>query len=198
MTVPVPGGPDLPGMLVQKVTQPVLQDLLHFELLLPSQKSVTVGEQPPAPPEVVWDSARAGWLSDPRAGPTFSLDRGPESLLDPTDDVFPRAIRVVLVVGKDPKLAPAGLLAEDLGAEEHTLLLVDGAHFDGPEEGGFVKIGPEWIRYGRLDGDSLSGLQRGQRSTHAGLRKAGTGVRTGHMVEFTVPLVGGKDDFNGH
>ncbi|HLQ36444.1 MAG TPA: hypothetical protein VK348_01485, partial [Planctomycetota bacterium] len=192
MTVQVPGGPDLPSVLVQHFTKVLVDGLLFIELRCWSQttKDWTGAER-------VWDSARAGWLSDPKAGPVFALDRGSESLLDPSDDVFPGAIHVTLVVAIDPKAPPEGLLAEDLDADANVLQLIDPDRFPGDRAGGLVKVGPEWLHYGSFEGTQLRGLERGKRGTTAGKRPAGTGVRLGRTVEFVVPVAGAREHWNG-
>lgn len=195
MTLPVPGSAELPSPLVQLHSRVLVEDLLYFELRFWSQYTDSWDERSGGS-ELVWDSARAGWLGD-GDGPHFRLDRGPASLLDATDDVFPHAVHVLLVVGQDPRLAADGLLARDLALDDQALQLVNVDRFDGPADGGYVKVGPEWIHYDRVDGDELRGLQRGCRGSTAGVRPQGTGVRLGRTVEFTLPLLYGKDDWNG-
>ena len=89
------------------------------------------------------------------------------------------------------------MLAAPIGADDERLELVDGETFPGAEGGGWVKVGGEWMRYDRLEGDYLLGLQRGQRRTKAIEHAAGVRVHVGRTVEFVVPLPHGKDDWNG-
>ncbi|MBX3464479.1 MAG: type II secretion system protein [Planctomycetes bacterium] len=202
--VPVPGTPDLPGLVVHALTTPILTDLLHVELLFWSQQTAAWGTAPAADlrsggrtPEGLWDSARGGWLVDVASGGAFALDRGPASLRDPTDDIHPHAVLVRCVVAQPPDAAPEGLLAEDLVAGDTSLLLVNGDRFPGPVDGGWVKVGPEWMRYARRDGDVLRNLQRGQRATKAREHAVGTRVHHGRTVEFVVPVPHARDDWNG-
>ena len=69
--------------------------------------------------------------------------------------------------------------------------------FPGAEDGGFVKVGREWIRYTGIEGNTLQGLQRAQRGTVRAAHAQGTILRVGRTVEFTLPLAIGRDDFNG-
>jgi hypothetical protein len=197
MKVPVPGGPELPGSAVERNTTKVLEGLLHLEWQLWSQRTRSWREGTGGGAELVWDSARAGWLLDADAGPVFGLDVGPESANDPTDDVDPHAIRCLVVVGQDPTRAPEGLLAEGLEASDTSLRLLNPARFPGSDDGGFVKVGPEWMRYGSRQGAELRGLERGLRGTKARAHRQGTGVRTGRTAAFTVPIVFARDEWNG-
>jgi prepilin-type N-terminal cleavage/methylation domain-containing protein len=197
MTVAVPGSEEFPAAAVHAATEPLLSGILHCEFQFWSQNTRAWDGGAGPGPEIVWDSARAGWLMEPSLGPVFLLDRGGASLDDPTDDVFPRAIRVLLVVNRDPREPLEGLLAADLAADDRALLLVDGTRFPGATDGGHVKIGAEWLRYAEREGDVLRGLVRGQRGTQAERHGSGTAVRVGRQVEFVVPVLHGKDDWNG-
>lgn len=202
--VVVPGGAELPGEVVWKVTTPLLQNLLHVEFEFWSQATTAWDERPASDlagggsgPEKIWDSARGGWLTDARYGGTFAFDRGPASLSDPTDDIHPHAILVRCTAAQPPDLAPEGLLGGELEATAQTLQLLDGDRFPGAVDGGWVKVRGEWMRYASRDGDLLRGLQRGQRGTKARSHEAGTRVHVGRSVEFVVPVVHARDDWNG-
>jgi prepilin-type N-terminal cleavage/methylation domain-containing protein len=208
--VPLPGSADLPALLVHGMTRPILQDLLHVELLLWAQTTRSwteplaeslAGDGPAGAthdgPLRCWDSARGGWLVDRNAGGAFPFDRGPASEAEPGDDVHPHAILVRCIVAQ-PRDAPVeGLLAVALGADENVLVLYDGDRFLGDPNGGYVKVGAEWIRYEERSGDRLRGLRRGQRHTRALEHPAGARVHLGRMVEFVVPVLHQKDDWNG-
>lgn len=195
--VPVPGGAELPSLVLHAASEPLVDDVLWFDLRFWSQRTSGWEEKGNAGPEAVWDSARAGWLADPAFPPVFGLDRGPGSFEDRTDDVWPRAIRATLVLARPESQPPEGLLADELTAQDRTLVLVDGERFPGADDGGFVKVRGEWIRYASRQGDSLIGLVRGQRGTKAASHPRGVRVRVGRTVEFTVPMPGGKEDWNG-
>lgn len=197
MTVPVPGGPELPGPIVERNTRVLLDGLLHVEWQFWSQRTTAWRSEAGQGAEIVWDSARAGWMLDSDAGPVFSMDLGPESLSDPTDDVYPHAIRCVLVVGQEMSRAPEGMLADELDHSANVLRLLNPDRFPGPDDGGYVKVGPEWMRYGSRSGGELRGLVRGLRGTKARVHLRGTGVRVGRTVDFTIPLAFARDDWNG-
>lgn len=211
--VPVPGSPDLPSVLVYEITESILKDLLHVEFALWGQSTTSWGgEAGPLTeadsgtagggagqtrPFAVWDSARGGWLIDKPSGGVFALDRGPWSEHDPRDDVHPHAILVRCVVAQPAEAVPEGLLANDLGPDDNALALYDGTRFPGPPDGGWIKLSGEWLRYGELVGDRLVGLRRGQRATKPLEHPAGTRVHVGRTVEFVVPILHAKDDWNG-
>lgn len=208
--VVVPGEDELPGVTVYELTTPILKDLLHVEFALWSQRTTTWGGlrgplhgfQSGATarldqPQAIWDSARGGWLVDASTGGEFAFDLGALSEDDPTDDIHPHAILCRVVVAQDRESAPEGLLARFVGAEDTSLYLYDGASFPGRRDGGFVKLGGEWIRYASLDGDRLIGCKRGQRATKILEHPAGTVVNVGRTVEFVVPVLHAKDDWNG-
>jgi hypothetical protein len=200
--VAVPGSPDLPGLVVYSVTMPLLQNLLHVEFLLWAQQtkswdSRSGTESGGLGPERIWDSARGGLLVDAQSGGVFALDRGVRSLPDTTDDIQPHAILVRCIVALPAEQPAEGLLAADLEANETSLTLLDGKRFPGADDGGFVKIGGEWMIYDERLGDELRGLRRGQRATKAINHEAGVRVHVGHTIEFVVPVPHAKDDWNG-
>ncbi|MEI6128741.1 MAG: type II secretion system protein [Planctomycetota bacterium] len=196
-SVMVPGGPEWPALALFTSTEVLVDDVLHFELRFWSQNTQSFDDNGDKGPERVWDSARAGWLSDTAMPPVFRLDRDPQSLDNPTDDVYPHAIRVIIVVASDERQTPDGLLARELEVDAQSLLLLNGERFPGATDGGFVKVEGEWLRYAQRIGDELTGLHRGQRGTRAVMHAPAARCRVGRTVEFTVSLAHAKDNWNG-
>lgn len=209
----VPGSAELPGMLLREITRPILSDLLHVEFGFWSQRTTSWGDKdgPLASmskrgsseamdltqPLPIWDSARGGWLVDEFSGGEFPFDLGAVSEHDGSDDIHPHAILVRVVVAQPADSTPEGLINGFLGKDEKTLSLYDGPSFPGSRDGGFIKIAGEWIQYGSLDGDRLLGLRRGQRGTKPIDHESGTQVHVGRTIEFVVPILHAKDDWNG-
>lgn len=204
-SVVLPGGPELPATVVHQFTTPILTDLLHVEFSFWSQRTTSWGDESPGTttagggtgPERIWDSARGGWLVDPFFGGTFAFDRGPMSLGDPLDDIHPHAIHVRCVVAQPIELAPEGVLAMEVASSDTRLHLLDGERFPGSRDGGWIKIRGEWLHYDERAGDALLGLRRGQRHTKVLDHPRGCRVHVGRTVEFAVPVVHRKDDWNG-
>ena len=199
--VPLPGSPDLPGLAAWTLTQPLVSDLLHVEFQLWAQDTRQWARDDGRTGGGValrcWDSARGGWLVDAAAGGAFPFDRGPASAADARDDVHPHALLCRIVVAQPAEYAPEGLLAADLAVDDTVLRLYDGDRFPGPVDGGWVKIRTEWIAYAERSGDELRGLRRGLRSTSAKDHVSGARVHVGRSVEFVVPVLHAKDDWNG-
>lgn len=206
-TVMVPGTDGFAGIVVYDFTVPILSDLLHCEFLLWSQETTSWGKEPgplgrfPAnPPSTeplgIWDSARGGWLIDRIGGGAFPFDVGPWSENDVSDDIHPHAIMVRAVVAQPADATPEGVLDGMLGSSDTTLRLYNGSVFPGSSDGGYVKLGTEWIYYGSREGDRLVGLRRGARGTSPKMHEAQTRVHVGSTVEFVVPVLHHKDDWN--
>ena len=77
------------------------------------------------------------------------------------------------------------------------MTLYDGAAFPGAFDGGFIKIGAEWLQYAQLSGDRLIGLRRGQRATKAIEHDSGSLIHVGRTIAFGAPILHAKDDWNG-
>jgi hypothetical protein len=191
------GGPDLPVGAVPGLTEVVATGLLHAEFDLWSQDTRDfVGTPGNGGPERVWDSARAGLLLDAKdAEERFSLDLGGDSLRDARDDVFPRWIRVTLVVARSANDAAEAVLSDELTPDATTLTLnrTDLLPTDGAANERFVKIGGEWIAFGEAGPRQLSGLRRGQRKTAARSHRAGATVRAGRTVVLYLQVPHGRD-----
>lgn len=208
----IPGSSELPGALLREITQPILQDLLHVEFAMWSQHTTSWGGREGVlgnalsrssnatnlqAPQAIWDSARGGWLIDEISGGAFAYDVGPTSEHDPTDDIHPHAILVRVVVAQPADATPEGVLSGFLSSDATSLDLYDGTMFPGQPDGGYLKIDGEWMRYAELSGDRLIGLKRGERATKPIDHESGTQVHVGRTIEFVVPILHAKDDWNG-
>lgn len=187
------GGPDFPPALIPTFTEVIATDLLQFDVALASQHTTAGFDGRPGVdgPEHVWDSARAGWLSDAKEPHRiFSLDLGAQSLTNRTDDVFPRWIRVQLVVGR---AEPESVVLRELGAKETEVTFGRAEAFS---SGQMVKLGPEWVQLGPQNGNRFV-LQRGLRHTSGVPHPVGEPARAGRMVTRMIRLAHGRDSFGG-
>ncbi|MHC5065872.1 MAG: type II secretion system protein [Planctomycetota bacterium] len=188
------GGEDLPAEVLLPMTEVLIDGLLHFEILCWSQRSRNWESEPDAGgPEFVWDSARAGELMESELlRERFSLDLGPDSLLDPRDDVFPRWVRILMVLG-DPQDEAAGTVLIEALSPTGDQAEIDRAENLSGEGPGMVKIGAEWVGYREIRGRRLLGLQRGMRGTQPLDHSLGSRVRSGLLVVVDRPLEHGRD-----
>lgn len=186
----------LPRELVEDLTTTIATGLLHFEVSLWSQHTRSFDQRGDGGPEWVWDSARAGLLVGDGADPRrqFSLDLFPESLQNTTDDVYPRAARMVIVVAQE---GPPALLAADLGVSESSMTLLTTDYLPDLETTPFLKVGSEWVRQSGVSGRVINGLGRGERGTVPRAHPAGTVVRAGKTIVLVVELEAGRDNWNG-
>jgi hypothetical protein len=148
-------------------------------------------------PALGWDSTR----SDPAINPEdreFTTYISATSAADPRDDVFPRAVQVVIVVD-DGNAGAATRLSRDIDESTTRIPVDDDSAFSGTEYK-YVKIDGEWIRYsdrqrGTLVLESESG--RGARWSMPASHEAGTLVKAGKTFTLTLRLPGGREDWNG-
>lgn len=182
---------------VLKVTKPVLGGVLYFGVDFWDRHTTTWDDavKPGSGgPLRVWDSTR-GILPKGTGFEGFFLAKervigedGPAQ--DPTDDVFPRRVRVTLVVEQLGRAARTGVLAESVTTEARSIAVTDPS-FIPPTEGTqrFVKIGAEWIRFEAVDGSRLTGCTRGVRGTVPAAHEIGVRVHHGRTVvrEYEIP-----------
>ncbi|MHC4821900.1 MAG: PulJ/GspJ family protein [Planctomycetota bacterium] len=143
-----------------------------------------------------WDSTR-GILPLGARPDQFFLAKGSESLAYPTDDVFPRRIRVVMVVDRIGIDANTGELTRDLGPDD-TTIHVDTTKFAPSIDpvSRFIKIGNEWIQWSDRDGKTFTVEKRGVRGTKRGAHPSGDLVRAGATLvrEYDIPAF--REDWN--
>lgn len=192
-------GETFPPALVQARTRPVATGLLHVEMAFWSQFTRDwQSTSPGSGPESVWDSARAGlFLGEKDDARRFALDIGPQAKDDPALHVWPRWIRVTVVVDRGPGAIAPGILAEEVGPASTTLRVRNDRDLPDPEEVQYLKLGGEWIRCTQRDGPILRGVQRGLRGTKAATHAVGTRLRYGRTQVFYLRVPHGKDSWNG-
>ena len=130
-----------------------------------------------------WDSTRMEGASKP----VFAMDETQQGALTASgdaisDNVFPRAVMVVVTIEPPAELALANplRLRMDIGANDMTLPLVGVAppmNTDWP----FLKIDDEWVRISGIDATNTAQVvARGVRGTTATAHTAGTHVLVGY------------------
>ncbi len=179
---------------MRRGSEVIATGLLHFDIELWSQRTTAWNSSGQGGPERVWDSARAGiFLAAGEQDGQFGLDKGFDSLRDARDDVFPRWIRVTMVVGRSPEVAPDAYLTRALGREDRELMLDREESVPGVAEPRYLKIGSEWVRFADHSGGRVDGLVRGVRGTTAVDHPSGTPVRVGRTLELYFQVPHGKD-----
>jgi len=179
-------------------------DVLYLGFQFWTQETCTWADVPPVParrsaprgPERLWDSTRG------RTGAleAFLFNEGPASLADPSDDVFPELVRVVLILEPSAERARRTVLRTDFLAEDEFLRVGSTRGFPEPPrardtggrtEGVYALVGDEWVEYS-VRGDRTLRIAPGRRGCR-GTRKRdhlkGTEVRVGRtfVAVFRVP-----------
>jgi prepilin-type N-terminal cleavage/methylation domain-containing protein len=182
---------------VRAVAQQVLNGVLYFGVDFWSRKTTSWDEKirvKDGGPMSTWDSTR-GILpfGEDNLG-TFYLSKrktaaDPGSLDDPTDDTFPRKIRVTCVVEELGRNARVGYLTEPMAADAKSIQVEDARFFPLSETSRrYVKIEGEWMEVGLPDGRTIPVLHRGVRGTEATPHAAGARVHHGRsfVAEYDV------------
>ncbi len=144
----------------------------------------------------LWDSTRGIYPKGNGPG-QFFLAKGPDSLSDPVDDIFPSRVRMTVVVDRSGRDAAVSELAHNIGPDDGTIP-VDSTQFAGGGDPAsrFIKIGREWIQWSAKDSRGFTVEKRGARGTRREAHEAGATVRSGATLvrEYTVPAF--REDWN--
>ena len=136
-----------------------------------------------------WDSTR-GVI--PLADPDFPFGVGPASWADPSDDIWPRLVRLTLVLDRAQGAASAGRLAEAVGPEAKVITVADPAFLRDEETPDHVLVDDEWLAVTGIDGRTLQ-VQRGARGTVAAVHGEGARVRIGRTFRRVLALQAGRE-----
>lgn len=167
----------------------VADGVLHFEVLCwSSQTSSWQALEKDGGPDPVWDSTR-GRLRE------FRWYAGGASEADPKDDVFPRRVRLRLVLDRPADRTAGTFLSRALGSGESALQADDAARLPAagdPEP--WIKVGSEWIRVGsRGTGNEIRLVERGGRGTQATSHERGVPIRVGIAFESIVEIAAPRE-----
>lgn len=132
----------------------------------------------------LWDSTR-GRL------PAFALHRDESSLSDASDDVFPLAVELTLVLeeegrGKTILTRAAGASSGSLRVNSTSLLPLEG-------DDGWVRVDDEWIRVAVQNGTTYRVLERGGRGSDDVPHETRARVVAGSRFTRTVPVPVGRE-----
>lgn len=194
---------------VKKVARPILSGVLYFGVEFWSRRTKTWKRDVPPQsggPLPTWDSSR-GVLPKSALTDGFYYAKVPDaagfggeewnSLDDPTDDTFPRRLRVIIVVEELGRNAKTGLLDEAVSVDDATIPLADTRFLPGTEaQERYVKIDGEWIRFEGVDGNTLTGCSRGRRGTIAKGHKVGAIVHHGRTLVREFALATFRDTYS--
>lgn len=145
----------------------------------------------------IWDSTR-GITAAPLN--RFFLHRGDggndTSLNDPEDDVFPRKIRVTIVVDSPMPRCLYTKLTDNIGDGDSDIPVEEVKGFaDGGDEDSYILIDEEWIRYSKKDENGFHDVERGVRGTRPREHKRDAIVRTGKVFQRIVFIPNWREDF---
>jgi hypothetical protein len=195
-------GPTKPAD-VRAVARPVLSGVLYFGVEFWSRKTTTWDAKVAAKnggPLATWDSTRGILpLGDDLDSFPWSKSKAlgdPTSLDDPTDDTFPRKVRVTCVVEELGRNARVGYLTEDVQTDTMSLSVADTHFFPVSETSQrFVKIDAEWIEVGTPSGQSIPVVRRGARGTAVTTHASGTKVHHGRSFISEYDIASFRDTY---
>jgi hypothetical protein len=210
---------------IQAKAVPLAENVLHFEVRCWSQYTTTWVPEPFAPwrnpyamdmcgPTFTWDNERLNAAADVNT-PPFVMDWGQPGFSEAADDdadtepngvdedyvrdnVFPRALMVVLVVdpyAEYPATRPLRLAA-DMDADQETVVVAG----EPPAHNSawpYFRIVDEWLAFESFDADTqtytLVSDGRGMRGTTASAHSAGDLVRFGYTFTRAFHNPAGRD-----
>lgn len=198
-----------PGMLDQMTPEwiaargvPIVSHVAYFAVLFWSQASeswmtaetldgrgIGVRDGSWRGSEYFWDSTR-GRLSE------FSLSRGAGSLQNYRDDIFPSRAMIVMTLASGGS-ADGGLVVGKIPQDAKTIGVTNPkAVKAAAENGGYVKIGDEWVRVRSVDGNQMT-VDRGVRQTTPSVHEPGTPYFAGRTFTKVVEIPAHRVYFRG-
>ncbi|MFH1421492.1 MAG: hypothetical protein ABIH42_02080 [Planctomycetota bacterium] len=153
-------------------------------------------------PLLWWDSTR-GLLPPSPFGALerdkYTLYCGSSSYADPNDDVFPRNVRVTLVISEKSTEGASTFLSSKVSSDTLRIPLENASKVPKPGSAfPYVKIDNEWIKYSRIEENSLvlDENGRGKRGTFPAQHARGALVRAGLTFIKVISLPCYKEDWN--
>jgi hypothetical protein len=172
---------------VRARAKPVLSGVLYFGVEFWARRTTTWDSNVRARdggPLLTWDSTRGILPSgdDIWSFPYSKAGAANEasSLDDPTDDTYPRKIRVTCVVEELGRNARVGILDDDFPADSKAIPCSDTRFFPASDTAKrYVKIDAEWLEVGVPSGGTIPVVKRGVRGTIASAHRSGSKVHHG-------------------
>lgn len=185
---------------VRKNLQPVATGILGLWILCQGQESdgwaeqiVLEGTGGDGDALMTWDSTRGILSSD-----KFPLARGNSSLADSRDDVYPRALRIVLHVARGQR--PEATLRRVLRADRKSIEVNTTEQFpvvDG-EVDAYVKVGREWMLVlGHDKGEATVQRRRRKSGSRTAVHGIGDPVFVGRVFRKTLALPAARSFWSG-
>jgi hypothetical protein len=153
-------------------------------------------------PLLWWDSTRATLPPTLLGAPEkdeYILYRDASSLADPSDDAFPREVRITLVLAGKGVEGQTTRLKNHISPDALRIPVESVQKLPSPDSAfPYVKIDTEWIRYSKVEGNSLilDEYGRGRRYTQPTSHNRGTPVRAGFTFVTTVTIPTFREDWN--
>jgi prepilin-type N-terminal cleavage/methylation domain-containing protein len=176
---------DKPDRLAQG-SSVVIDDVLFFgvEFWGPA----TRGWEPDGGALSAWDSTR-GVLPPGDTGFPYGVAG---SLGDTSDDVWPRLIRLTLVLDRSQGATTAGKLADPVGADGRRIKLAGAALLHDEQTPEYLLVEQEWMGVMSIEGDEVA-VRRGARGSVAAAHSEGATVRAGRSFHRVLELPVGRE-----
>jgi prepilin-type N-terminal cleavage/methylation domain-containing protein len=136
-----------------------------------------------------WDSTR-GLL--PPGDPDFPFGAGPASHADASDDVWPRLVRLTLVLDRAQGATTAGSLSEPVGPDALRLRLASADLLRDEEPPDHLLVEGEWVAVVSVDGRDVQ-VRRGARGTLPATHGEGARVRAGRTFRRVLEVPAGRE-----
>jgi len=188
---PVPNA--MTDILDPKNAQAVATDVLYFSFDYWGQTTQSWSDpgKGKGGPERIWDSTRG--IKAPPLN-RFFLHRGPESLNDSEDDVFPQKVRFTITVDSPLPRCVNTKLLDEISEGETTIFVDNTQGFSDGGEDSYILIDDEWIQFKRRNPECFVVSRRGARGTTAKGHAANAVVRTGKTFRRVVFIPNYRED----
>lgn len=135
-----------------------------------------------------WDSTRGVLEPD---DPEFPFGVA-GSLADGSDDIWPRLLRITLVLDRSQGATTAGRLVDGVSADGRRVKLAGAALLHDEERPDHLLVEDEWMAVQAVEGDEVA-VQRGVRGTTATPHAEGAVVRAGRSFRRVIELPAGRE-----